>query len=389
MQRRSPWRLVVLLVVVMSMMVVSLPHASAQSTESDAQTRAQLAAIPLTTGDLPDGYVLVGESFATAEEGVIAGVGEQTLVDAGFQGMYISVYGTAGEPGNITSYASIWSDGDAAENGFALLEDEAAINPGAGLSDEEIDAGTGTAELTSGTVEQDGTAYEIRDATFVVDRFVTGVSVTTSGDGSRLDEASVDSLVETLEARATAVANGEGPDGIDLSLPGMVLDLQPLGTPIQSGFLSADESETLYGVSGSSLSGIQTSWVSAVAAGEGATAPYVVIAASRFENADNAARVVEQSADLVPLSIVLQPLEGFTVEGVDAVRGYQYASTSATGGAPDSFRAVAQIGDMVIVVDVQAASSVDAAQAAAAELLAAQVQCDGGGCQAPEIGLGQ
>ena len=389
MQRRSPWRLVVLLAVLTGLMVASLPHASAQSTEPDAQTRAQLAAIPLTTSDLPDGYILVGESFVSAEEGVIAGVGEQALEDAGFQGMYISVYGTPGEPGNITSYASVWSDGDAAERGFALLEDEAAINPDAGLTDEEIEAGTGTAELTSGSVEQDGTAFDIRDATFVVDRFVTGVSVTTSGDESLLDGDGLASLVETLEARATAVANGEGPGGIDLSLPGMVLDVQPLGTQIQTGFLSAGESETLYGVSGSSLSGIRTSWVSAVAVGEGATAPYVTIAASTLESADNAARVVEQSADLVPLSIELLPAEGFAVEGVEAVRGYQYASPSAVDGAPDSFRAVAQIGDMVVVVDVQEASSVDAAQMAAAELLAAQAQCDGGDCQAPETSLGQ
>jgi hypothetical protein len=166
-----------------------------------------------------------------------------------------------------------------------------------------------------------------------------------------------------------------------------VLDLRPLGGELQAGFLSASETEAIYGVSGSSLSNITASWVSGVLTGEGGEGPAVVIAASTFADADTAARSVEQSGDLAPVVIEPQPVD-FAVGGADAARGYQYASPGAAEGTVDSFRGVMLIGTTVFVVDIQGAASVEMAQAAVTDLLAAQVACTGGTCALPEVNLG-
>ncbi|HYH12435.1 MAG TPA: hypothetical protein VD789_08795, partial [Thermomicrobiales bacterium] len=167
------------------------------------------------------------------------------------------------------------------------------------------------------------------------------------------------------------------------------LDLRSLGTEIQAGFISSKESEALYGVSGSSLGGIQTSWVSLVATGEDESAPYVVVAVSSFENGDNAARVVDQADDIVPLSIELQQVDGFAVEGVDNVRAFQYASPlGSSDGSPDSFRGVAQVGERVIVIDIQGAGSIESAQSSVSALIAAQAGCSAESCELPQVDLG-
>src|SRR5690606_22493023 len=98
--------------------------------------------------------------------------------------------------------------------GFALLEDETVTNPGADLTDTDLDAGSGSAELTTGTRDVDGTVRAVVDATFVIDRFVVGVSAETAQD-EPMDASAMQALVETLESRANAVVEGRSPDGTD------------------------------------------------------------------------------------------------------------------------------------------------------------------------------
>ena len=374
-----------LTVMIASLVLATLAPASAQDQALDQQQRATLAAIPLITSDLPDGFRFAGEGFITPEQAGGAGIEPQTLIDAGFEGMYLSLYHNDATDSLITSYASAWTDAAAAEQGYALLEDEAVADPGADTTDAELDAGTGSAELTTGTVEVDGTTRAVADATFVVDRYIVGVSVETAQDAP-MDAAGIQAMVETSESRANAVAQGQSPEGTDLALPPTVLDIRPLGAELQAGFFSAGETEALYAVSGSSLSGITASWVSGVMTGTG-EGPAVVIAASTFGDTDTAARAVEQSADLVPVAIEPQPVD-IVVDGADMVRGYQYVSPGSSDGTVDSFRGVMLVGSTMIVVDVQRATSVDVAQAAVTDLLAAQVACSGGTCQLPEVNLG-
>jgi hypothetical protein len=376
-----------LALVVMASGLFMAPATSAQSDALDQAARAQLAAIPLTTSDLPEGYRLFGEAFLTAESASIPGVDATALTGAGFQGMYVSSYELQGGGGSIESYVSIWSDPAAAAAGFELLEDDPTTDPDATLTDEELDAGDGPAELSTGTREGDSGQLSVSDATFVVDRFVVGVAVETTPDHAVGGDV-LDALVAAQESRATAVANGDAVAGADLALPAKVLDTRPLGVEIRAGFVTAAESEALYGVTGSSLGGVNASWVTLVGTGEGAAAPYVVVAVSKLETADNAARVVEQADALVPLSIELQPVDGFAVDGTEVARGFQYASGAAADGAPDSFRGVAQVGTQVIVIDVQGATSIDLAQQAVSDLMAAEVACLGGSCQLPDLALG-
>lgn len=385
MQLRALMRLALAMVLTS---IISMQPASAQLAPLDAQERAELAAIPLTVSELPSGYQLHSESFISPDQSPFEGISTETLTDAGFRGMYVSTYKIPGDAGSIRTYASLWADAGSAQAGFELVEDESVTDPGAAMQDEPLEAGDGPAELTTGFIEAEGGTLQVIDATFTVDRFIAGVAIESLPDNAP-DSDAIGSLVSSLEERANTVINGESPAGSDLSLPSSILDLRPIGEEIQAGFLSSPESEALYGVSGSSLGGIRTSWVTLVAAGEDATAPYVVVAVSSFENSDNAARVVDQADDIVPISIELKPVDGFSVDGVDTVRAFQYASPlGSTDGNPDSFRSVAQIGEQVIVIDVQGAGSVDDAQGTVTSLLTAQLQCSPDACELPEINIG-
>lgn len=377
-----------MLVMLAGSYLMSASFASSQEAGLDAQMRANLAAIPLTAGDLPEGYALTGESFLTVDQAVSGELQAQQLTDAGFVGMYASVYQISGQPGRITSYVSVWNDADAAAAGFELLEDEAVTAPDASYSDAELDAGDGSAELTTGTEETDEGTLETTDATFVVDRYVTGIAVEATGDNA-IDAEGIGSLVDAIESRVSTVAGGDAPEGINFSVATSTLQVASLGTEVQAGFLSPTEAEALYGVSGSSLGGLQTSWVSLVATGQDASAPFVVVGVSSFEDGETAARVVQQSADLIPLEVELQPVDDYSVDGADSVRGYQFVSpTTADAADANSFRAVAQSGDRVMVVDVQGADSADTAQTAATDLVTAQLSCGEGECQVPELSLG-
>jgi hypothetical protein len=355
----------VTVVVILATLVMS-GTAGGQQAELETERRAELAAMTLTSSELPPGFELRGEAF-TGIETVTEGTSVAELESAGFQGMYLSVYDAVDGSGTVSSYASIWPDGASAEAGLALLA-------GAG---EPLDAGDGAAQLR---VDDDR-----REATLVVDRFVVGVVV----EGTEIDEDGHLELVSELEARVAQVASGEQPAGVDLGLPAATLDTRALGPEVRAGYLAGRESELLYGVSGSSLGGMQASWVTLVATGPDAGVPYVALAVSAFDSSDTAVQVLGQAAELVPLTIELQPVDGVSLDGSDAVSGFQYRSVlRGEQGEQDSFRIVAQVDSQLVVVDVQGAESVESAQAAAVALAEAQIACMAGtSCEVPSVSL--
>ena len=73
-----------LIVMIASLLLASLVPASAQDADLDQQQRAALAAIPLITSDLPDGFRFVGEGYLTAGQAGGVGVDPAALTDAGF-----------------------------------------------------------------------------------------------------------------------------------------------------------------------------------------------------------------------------------------------------------------------------------------------------------------
>jgi len=389
---RKPLRLA-LFCVLASLLSLPSAHAVAQAepVQLDPLTRAQFASVPLTAEELPDRYVLLGETFVGADQfapGGDSGITGQTLVDAGFIAVYSSVYGHQSGDGQITTYVSLWDSFDEATAGFELLEDESVTAPGSDFTNSELDVGEGLAELTTGTVNVDGAKQQCADATFVVETLVVGVTSQGSADAV-LDSEGMTTLAQALEARASAVTGGEIPEGADFGLATSTLNISTLGTDLQTGFLSPAEVEAIYGLSGSSLGNLENSWVSLVAIGDNAAPPFVVVGRSSFASADTAAQVVEQSAELVPLAISLEPVDGFTVDGVGELRGFTYVSpTTPDAPAANSFRAVAQVDTIVVIVDVQGAASADEARGAATALLNAQLACNDEACELPDLAFG-
>lgn len=379
--------------VLASLLVMPSLHAVAQSepVQLDPLTRAQFASVPLTTEELPNGYVLQGETFVAADQFAPGGdtsITGQTLVDAGFSAVYSSVYAHESGDGQITSYVSLWNSFDEATVGFELLEDEAVNAPGSDVVDTELNVGEGLAELTTGTVDVDGVQQQYADATLVVETLVVGVTSRGSADAV-VDREGMIALAEALEDRASTVTGGEIPEGTDFGLATSTLNISQLGTELQAGFLSPVEAEALYGLSGSSLGNLNDAWVSLVAIGEGASPPFVVVGRTSFVDAETAAQVVEQSAELVPLAVALEPVDGFAVDGVGELRGFTYVSpTSPDAPGPNSFRAVAQVDTFVIIVDVQGATSVEEARTAATALLTAQLACNNESCELPDLSIG-
>lgn len=357
----------------------------------DTTTRGQLAAIPLTADALPDGYILEGESFLTVDQASAStdgGITVETLTDTGFVGMYASVYAHESGNGRITSYVSQWESAEAADAAIRLLEDEGLTDPDTEVTDDGLDIGDGPAEVTKSTSNDGGTSMETLDATFLVGPYVVGV--TSEGTAEVvMDAEGVTALAEVLEERANTVSAGDAPEGVDYSLVSSTLDLSSIGAEVQAGFLSPGEAEELYGLSGSSLGNLQSSWVSLVATGEDGSAPYIVVGKSTFADAETAARVVEQAENLVPFTVTLEADDDFAVDGADTVKGFRYVSpTTQNTTDPNSFRAIAQVDNAVVIVDVQAAGSVDEARAATTDLLAAQIGCASDACEAPELSLG-
>lgn len=367
----------------------ALPVA-AQTPESpgiDGTTRAQLAAIVPDANDMPVGYVFTGETFLSAEQIAAGDIDATAITDAGFVTQYVSVYQHADSNSQIRSYVSAWNDAAAAEAGFALIEDEARMYPDAGLADGEASVGEEPRETTTGTYTlPDGSAIGTADVTFRSDNLLIGVAVEKT-DGSEADAEMAAGMAATIAERAETVQAGESPAGTDVNLPSRMLTFPDAGTTMQAGFLGASEVESVYGVQGSLLGNINTTWVETVALGEpvGAT-PVVTLGITQFATPEEAASAVEHASE------IFAPLPGQeSVEaelgGADAVAAYRYSQ--ADGGEIDSYRLIASAGQEMIVVDIVGAPSEAQATDMANQIAVAQLECMGTGtCTSPDLASG-
>lgn len=322
--------------------------ASAQATPPavTVEQRAQLAAMTLTSDELPAGYVFAGETFLTAEQMAGPGIDAQALTDAGFVVQYVSEYRNADTGAMIRSYASQWNDAAAAQNGFSMVEDETKTNPDAQLKDGGADVGQDPRETTTGTYTANDTTYGTTDVTFRRESVLAGVAIDTS-DGSAPDAQVAADLATKLDARVQQVEKGDAPAHTDLALPGQVVPFGAAGTTSQAGFLGPAEVESIYGLQGSVLDSVQASWVDTTVIGKGT----VTVGVTRFDSEANASSAVKQSADLfTPLNNV-EPVSDLTIDGASAVAGYRY--TSGDGEDINSFRLIFSSGSTVTVIDLQ------------------------------------
>lgn len=367
------------------MIALALPVSAQTPAASDPDPRAQLAAVTPGSADLPTGYTFVGETFLSADQVSGPGIESAALDEGGFETQYVSVYENADSGTRIRSYASLWQDEASADSGFALLEDETATNPNDALEDSTADVGEEPREITTGTyLDAEGTTIGTVDVTFRRGPMVIGVAHETS-DGSAADVAIATELAARLDDRAQAVLNGESPANTDLALPSQVISFAADGNgTVQAGFLGPVEVESIYGVQGSLLSGVEASWVETTIIGsQDLSGPTVTIGVTTFGSGDDARFTVEQAQDLFTPLESQEVADAPEIEGASAVSAFRFSSD---GDVQDSFRLIFANDVTVTVVDVQGGASGGGAEQSANDIATAQVGCQtDGACDAPAL----
>jgi len=355
---------------------------------TDVSLRAEMAAITLQRVSLPSGYIFAGETFLTADQAASGDVSAQELTDAGFVSQYLSVYRDPDSGNQISSYVSAWTDADAATAGFALLEDETRTHPDGTFEDSDAGVGEAPGETTAGSFPDPGDAsvsISSVDTTFRMDRFLVGTSLQTT-NGTEPDGSIVSGLVGAIEARATAAVAGDSPEGTNLALARQAVPLFAVSPSLQTGFLGPQEVEQMYGLQGSALGTLTSSWTDAIALGSDASAPYLAVGLTAFGTAEDAQAVIDQFADLTPNIVGAEQVDGFELEGATASAGFTFPSAATEGDTPDSFRIAAIVETTLIVVDIQGAPSVEVAEAAAIDLAGNQLECIGqDSCAVPTL----
>lgn len=376
-----------------AMMLTFAAPASAQSTPeaTEPDPRAQLAAVTPGSEDLPTGYEFVGETFLSADQVSGPGIDTGALESGGFVSQYVSVYENPDSGERIRAYASLWADDASAESGFAILEDETATNPNDAMEDSEAEIGEEPRETTIGTyLSADGETIGTADVTFRRGPMVIGVAHETM-DGSDADATIATDLAARMDERAQTVLGGESPAHTNLSLPGQTVSFDADGNAIiQAGFLGPVEVETIYGVQGSLLSGVDAAWVeTALIGSQELTGPTVTVGVTTFGSAQDAQLTVEQAEDLFMPLENQEAVDGASVVGASAVSAFRYSSESAEGDALDGYRLIFSTNEMMTIIDVQGAASEGGAEQAATAISDAQTACQSGGaCEAPALPAG-
>jgi hypothetical protein len=369
-------------------MILSTVLVASGQTPTDGATdpRIQLAAVTPGSEDLPTGFVFVGETFLDANQLGSQGFDAGALTGGGFVGQYVSVYMNPDSGDTLRSYASWWGSDEAATNGFNILEDEATANPEGTLSDGAAEIGEEPRETTTGTYQSaDGSTVGTVDVTFRRGPMVIGVAHD-KADAAPEDATVANDVATRMDERAQAVLNGESLPHVDMSLPTRTLSFAGENNAlVQFGFLGPVETETIYGVQGSLLGGVDSSWVETTMIGSSdAGAPTVTVGVTTFSNEADAVLAVEQAEDLFAPLPDQEAVDGASVEGADAVSAFRYSSGDA--GALDGYRLIFATGGEMTVVDVRGSAANGAAEAAATAIAASQVTCQTGNeCTAPSL----
>lgn len=380
-----------LIIVCLALSAWFAPLAAAQSTGANV---VDLAAMTLDSSVLPKGYDFQSETTLTAAQVVAGakGIDAKTLTAAGFQSMYVSAYQSEDGKRRLRSYVSAWSSEDAATKGFALLEDEAKMMPGGTFKDAATDIGQDPREVTTGTYTDaaaNNAKVTMTDTTFRSKNLIAGVAVETL-DGSSPDTKVASAMAKALQQRVTTVQAGKSPTGVDLSLGGRVLALAADGQPVQVGFLTSAEAESLYGLSGSSLHAFKSSYVTAISLGStDKPLPLVSASVTSFASANDAGTVVDQANQLFPTLDQSKEQDDLKINGADKIVAFTYANELTHPANQDSYRVVLSSGANLVVIDVVGAPDAATAAKIAESLATAQVACLAQDaktpCQAPAL----
>ena len=344
------------------LLATSFLHSGAAQVPESNDVEAQTAAIALTSEDLPTGYILTGETFLPVPDaGIVPGA----------QAHYVSLYTNVDNGQQIRSYVYLFDSAGSATAGIDVIEGNEEFE------DAEVELGDGNAEISTGTYQNaEGATIGTADVTFVRGNAVVGVAVD-NPDGTVPDSKLATDLAARADSRAQQVRAGEST--LDLNLPNTIVPITDNATVLQSGYLSAAESEAVYGTQGSALTSLTGTYVQTVAYGEEGIAPRVTIGVSTYASAEEAAAVVTQ-ADLIFQPLADQEkIEEVNVGGADSAVAYRYTSRDGAVAEKESFRLIVQQGETVTVIDVQGAADGATAESAAMAIAAPQLTCQTGG----------
>ena len=355
--------------------------------------RVDLAAIVLTSDDMPTGFALNAEAYTNAE--VITstlkdGPIPDALVDAlDMRWYYQSEYRSADGESRIRSYAEEFGSDGAASAGFELLEDESLFaQTGVHIVDKPgYDFGEEPSEVTVSTIEasSDAPSGASIDATFRVGRLLVGVAIDTIST-TPPDEELLEELAGVVAARARAVLDGEDVPGIDRGLVGQLLSFDD-AISVQDGYV------TLIDTVGAAapqiaLDDFVSGYLRVVALDTKATGelplPIVTVMISNFSSESAALTMISSAQSLLPAFDELQKERLEPIPGTSAVIAFSFANPFESGSA-DSYRILVVVGSTLITVDVEGAGSLENAESAALALLAQQIACFESACGPAEL----
>ena len=351
-----------------------------------------LAAMTLDDTEIPGDFQLFAERYTTPEqyaENQAGLIDVDKLKATGMISMYTSFY--ANRDGNrVRTYIIAYDTIEGVQKGFDIIEDEQTLIPNGAYTDKPGLPGVGEApaEVSSGyTEEGDGSETHSYDVSFRIDRYEVGAAMETF-DGSEPDSDIVDQMARNVADRVEAVLAGKDVSGVDLNLPDQVLDLQ--GAVRLEGFETDTEAFELTNPK-DAPAGYETGYYRVVSYSKSATTtlPIATVGLFTFESDNDVADALNNPDSVMPTYPDLEQIRRIRVRGADDAIAFSYSSSRAQNG-PDSVRLFAQVGDQLVMVDVQGLGSLNDAEPAAIDFAEAEIDCaTGGDCSDPGVLGGQ
>jgi hypothetical protein len=328
------------------------------------------------------------EQYVTAAD-VASAVSDETvppekILATGLLWFYESQYASADRTIRVRSYLEEYATEQGAAAGFDILEDETRlVSTDAAFIDRPApaDLGEEPREITVGTFLDPGGAgrLEAIDITFRVGRLLGGVAIETV-EGVQPDRQLALALAERLEERIEAVLNDMPLPGIDRSLPQRLVPAAPGTLGLQEGYVSIGEvfgPEAAGAIGSEYRSGYLRTDVYDYERGEALPLPLLSIAVTSFASEAAPLAILTNAGLVTPPYANLERVRLERIPGTSALVGFRYTNPYAeSADAPvDSFRILMIVENNVVIIDVQGASSAEAAQAAAVLIAGRQAGC--------------
>jgi hypothetical protein len=356
------------------------PALAQDATPNPADEHLDLAAMALTSDDVPEDFVLgieiylagqmVAENLFSDPDDVAA------LMDTGLIVIYSSAYNNATGDVTIRSYIEQFESEEGARAGFEILEDESqSESSGIEYADEPLEGvGETPSEITtfSREVSGDSPALDGVDVTFRVDNFLAGVTIEGTGGAAPAKSDAV-TLARVLDDRVRMALAGDQLPGIDGSLPGRMLNFN--FPPLLEGYVSAVDG---FGAAASDelFHDYESGYTRTTPLGQGdQPLPLVTTSISSFASEDGPLAIISGGDEFQPPFEQMSRVDIDPIEGATAVAAFHFVSPLGEGREIDSYRILAVAGSHLVTIDIQAADSEDVARRLAMEFTEQQLGC--------------